>query len=453
MVFVAMAFVPVATKSASAANVILGPDFVIPLANYIGEFSQFKSREPGSMGEADAAAYIKAELDQIAQTDSRISAVNNSSTVDGVQTFSFVSAIDGLKKTSQNIIYKVEAAVETDKKLIIACNYDNIAYKINDNYELELVESEGISGSAASVAVALLLADCVPSGLNYDIEFIFFGAGNSNMAGSKFYASGILPETQENILAMINIDNVGVGENLYFYVDEFETDFARKIEEEIRIAAKKVNTIHLGKVLVEGDELGLGYSHVAMDSDNKTFMKQGILSINFFAGDYEEGIVYGRSEFGGKDNVIFTENDNTAYIKENYCENASTYEFVDNAHMVLRSIMGLMFYDEFENLCMAAKGQTDVYYDVFANQNLIAYLSVVALFVMFVISSYIYFKLTVKSYEANIEPEFLSTVISISEHIDEEGKDENVPKAVSQVIAMDIRKNKTIKSKKNKKDS
>ena len=54
---------------------------------------------------------------------------------------------------------------------------------------------------------------------------------------------------------------------------------------------------------------------------------------------------------------------------------------------------------------------------------------------------------------SNVELEFLSSVMKISEQIDGQGTDANVPKAVSQLIANDIKKDKTIKrSKKDKKD-
>ena len=62
-------------------------------------------------------------------------------------------------------------------------------------------------------------------------------------------------------------------------------------------------------------------------------------------------------------------------------------------------------------------------------------------------------RFSIKSYDARIEPEFLSTIVSISQNIDESCKDENVPKAVSQVVAYDIKKDKTIiDKKKDKKD-
>ena len=73
-------------------------------------------------------------------------------------------------------------------------------------------------------------------------------------------------------------------------------------------------------------------------------------------------------------------------------------------------------------------------------------------FLFVIIGMYIYYKLSIKAYHANVELEFLSTVVKLSEQVDKTGKDENVPKMISQVIASDIKKDKTIKGKKSKKD-
>ena len=73
------------------------------------------------------------------------------------------------------------------------------------------------------------------------------------------------------------------------------------------------------------------------------------------------------------------------------------------------------------------------------------------LFIVFVIiAMYIYYKLSIKAYNANVEVEFLSSVVKISEQIDQNGLDANVPKVVSQVLANDIKKDKIIKRRRKK---
>ena len=62
-----------------------------------------------------------------------------------------------------------------------------------------------------------------------------------------------------------------------------------------------------------------------------------------------------------------------------------------------------------------------------------------------------YYKLTVKSYYANVELEFLSSVVKISEHIDNNQGNKDVAKVVGKVLANDIKKNKTLDPEKKKK--
>jgi len=268
--------------------------------NVLKEYgSSFKDRAPGSEGESQAALYIVSELEKIAAQNSNFKPVQSSSISEGIQEFVFNSILNGLNAKSQNIIYYYKSNVNTEKKVVIACNYDAVAFN-SETFEPLFVESESINGSAGSVAALLTIAKMLPDlNLPYNVEIAFFGAGESNNAGSDFYVKGILPETKEDILCMINIDNIAVGENLYFYANEIETQFSSFVAQNLndnKLKVSQVDTIHLGKIANDGgNKLGLDYSHIAMSSDNINFMKEGIISLNFFAGAYSEGIVYGRS--------------------------------------------------------------------------------------------------------------------------------------------------------------
>ena len=78
--------------------------------------------------------------------------------------------------------------------------------------------------------------------------------------------------------------------------------------------------------------------------------------------------------------------------------------------------------------------------------------TIIAFVVVLIISMYIYYKLTVKSYYANVELEFLSSVVKISEQVDNSAGNKDVAKVVGQVLANDIKKNKTLRPEKKKKD-
>jgi len=436
-------------KTSASAKGLNYSQFAAYQNEVLTEFSQFKNRINGTKGEAQAADFIKSKLDELCLENNLLSPVNSASIEAGVQEFRFNSVTDGLDYYSQNLIYFHKSQSETDKKVIIGTNYDSFALEINDT-SVNFVESEGINSSAGSVALLLAIVKSLPSlNLPFNVEIIFFGAGESNNAGSNHYVKGILPEIKDNILCMINLDNLAVGENLYFYVDEVKIGFSDFIEE-ASLGSSQIQLVHLGKTLLDYEnELGLDYYHIAMSSDNINFMSQQILSINFFSGDYEEGIIYGRSEHKGEELLTYTPNDNLKNIAEKYGANYVS----QNLFKAYEGVVSLLSNDNFAGECADAQNQTKLFYGIFGSQKIITYLTAVVLIVIIAIVIGIHLKLSLKSYDANIEPEFLSTIISISQNIDETCADENIPKAVSQVVANDIKKDKIIKSKKNKKDS
>ena len=418
----------------------------------ISEFAVYNDRLAGSEGEKSASEYIKKYLDD----NTSLIAKNDIYVKDGIQSFKFESEFSGVYETSQNIIYTLKSNKQTDKKIIIGCHYDAMAFDLNESSETygKIIGTEGVNGSAGSVATMLTLATYMSADdLDFNIEFVFFGAGESNRAGSNYYSTGITDDDRANIICMINLSQIAYGKNLYFYMNEVSTksaDFVENVTYENRINIEKINTAHLNKMLlIDGqNELGLSYTHVALDSDNINFMKEGIETINIFAGDYSSGLIMGRQEFLGEDLITYTTNDNIAYILENKAD----YDISANLYEVYKAIFVTINNDAFVSTFEASFGSTDLFYKAFTNNNLVIYLTVVVFVILVVVAMYIYYKLSIKAYYANIEMEFLSSVMKISDQIDKNGKDDNVAKVVSQVIANDIKKDKVIRVKKQKKD-
>lgn len=438
-------------STAPASPVVSLSTFSSTVFDIISDYSAYKNRIPGSDGEKQASEYIRKYL----ETETSLIAKNTTYIKNGVQEFSFDSEISNVYEKSQNIIYTLESSKETSKKVIIGCHYDSIAIDMDASSETygKYVDSESINGSAGNVATLLSLASLISAdNLEFDIEFVFFGAGESNNAGSSYYTKGISNDDKKNIIAMININQVAVGEQLYFYMNEVSTKPEKLVEDIVddrKIDVELVSTAHLNKVLLEEDNvLGLGYNHVALDSDNINFMKENIPTINIFAGDYSDGVIIGRQEFAGKDLVTYTVNDNIDYILENF----SDYAMEDNMYNVFKMVYYTLTDSDFIKTFENAKGDTNWFYNIFANDNLVFYLTVIVFIVFIIVAMYIYYKLSVKAYYANVEMEFLSSVVKISDQLDKSGKDENVAKVVSQVIANDIKKDKTIKVKPPKND-
>lgn len=454
MISIPAAFATSIKASAATTNVVTSySNFASTVNSIIAEYAIFSERFAGSENEKVASEYIKAYLDN----NTSLVARNDAYVKDGVQTFEFESIFSGEFETSQNIIYTLKANKVTDKKIIIGCHYDAVAYDLNVNSQTygKVIASESINGSAASVATMLAIATYLSAeNLDFNVEFVFFGAGESDKAGSNYYATGITEENKQNIICMINLSQIAYGENLYFYMNEISTkaeSFVEQVNYDNRVGIEKVNTAHLGKILLQeefSDYLGLGYNHVAIDSDNVNFMKEGIETINIFAGDYSNGVILGRQEFSGDNLITYTANDNITYI----LENKKDYVISEKLYEVYKSIFVLINADGFVSTFEESAGSTDLFYKIFANSNLVLYLTAVVFIILVVVAMYVYYKLSIKAYHANIEMEFLSSVMKISDQLDQNGKDDNVAKVVSQVIANDIKKDKVIKVKQKKKD-
>ena len=445
------------------ASIILSTSLVLAFPNtkanasFSGQFSSeidmilkdyvvYTNRVAGSDNEKEASNYIINYLNN--NTD--CVPCNTVGVDNGIQTFYFTSAFDGEYYSSRNIIYNYNTTAKTDKKVIICCSYDSVAFKVSSFGTItELVETEGVNGSAGSVALLLAFAKYLPQyDFDFNIQFIFFGAGESNNAGSEFFVQGISEDDAKDILLTINLDNVAVGKNLYFYVDEIENDFSKyaaSFSDENNYRVQKVSSANIGKMtLYQSSDLGLKYTHISLLSNNYNFMKSGVLTMNIFAGDYSTGITYGRCEYNGEEIVTYTSNDNLANITAKYGENSIS----DNLISIYEMVYGLLSDEQFETVCTYSYGQTKVFYSIFMNEKYIAILTLISIFVLLCIIWIIQFKLTKRAYYANVESGFVKTVFRITDNIGDKLGDEDITKYVSEILVDDIKKDKRIRGKK-----
>lgn len=435
------------TSVASASNFQLTyNEYSEKVQTILGEFCTFSARTAGSKVEKDAATYIR---DYLVVNATKVTAKNDLSTENGIQEFKFVSDYTGIYETSQNVIFEYKSSVKTNKKVILACNYDSPLKYDEETGEYITYNNDALNVSAAGVASLMILAETLPNyNLGFNLEFVFFGAGETSFAGSNFYLNGLSTDDEKDVLCVINIDKVALGNNLYFYMDEVKTSFSKYVSSVVSSFSKEIDLSHLNKTEYIYNDLGLGYSHIALESDNVNFMKRGIATINLFAGDYENGIVMGRNEYNGKELISYTDNDTIDYINKNL----GNEEIADNLYMVNSAIETLLNDANFEKNAVKSYGKTNWFYKIFANEALVLWFTIVAFVVILIVSMHIYNKLTFKSYYANVEIEFLSSVVKISDHVEKGPESKDVAKVVGQVLANDIKKNKTLKPEKKIKD-
>jgi len=436
-----------AGQTAHASNFLLSySQYSEKVQKILNEFCAYKTRIAGSENEKQAATYIHTYLKTNA---TKLSAKNDASTVDGVQSFEYMSEYSGMYENSQNIIFEYKSASKTDKKVILACNYDAPIKYDEETGEFVSYANDALNASAAGVASMLMLAQTLPNySLSYNLEFVFFGASETFLEGSEFYLNGLSKDDAKNVLCVINVDKIAFGNKMYFYIDEIKTDFSKYVSKTCSAFSKEVDLTHLNKMEFFENSLGLEYSHIALDSDNVNFMKRGIATINMFAGDYETGLVMGRNEYDGKDVITYTDNDTLDYAKKNIGET----KIIDNLYLANSTIETLLNDSGFVKNASKSFGQTTWFYKIFANEKLVLWCSMVAFVVALIIAMWVHFKLTAKSYYANIEVEFLSSVVKISDHVDKDNVGKDVAKVVGQVLANDIKKNKMLRPEKKKKD-
>lgn len=339
------------------------------------------ARIPGSEHEYNSAIYIKNELSKLLN----YKPVNNQSTVDGVETFEFECVYDGKMYVSQNVIFKRESLIETNRKVILGAHYDSTFVFNNEIEEFEYksensIVTEGVNDNGASVATLLALAkslDKEPLDYGFDIEIVFFGASSNNYAGASYYSRGQSEKDARDTLLMVNLDRIAFGDYNYAYMNEFKSNQEKYIFDIISgfKKLKQENTIDFS---TDGPN-GLNYTHVGLESDNMCFVDRNINTINFFSGYYEELMTYGLSEYKGKESVTFTENDTYIYA------DTQSKNYLSNLSNVYKAVNSIIMSENFVPVMEKNNGLKEKY-DFWSNEKLAVFITAV----VFVIFMFLY---------------------------------------------------------------
>jgi len=104
--------------------------------------------------------------------------------------------------TSSNIIGTKKSSKETDKVLIIGAHYDS-------------VNTPGANDNAAGVGGLLEIASVLKDvDLPFNIQYIAFGAEEMYLVGSNFHVQQKYITSNKNVIGMINLDGIGMGQRL-----------------------------------------------------------------------------------------------------------------------------------------------------------------------------------------------------------------------------------------------
>ncbi len=184
-----------------------------------------------------------------------------------------------------NLKITKKATVDTKKFVVVAANYDNAEGLTED-----ILNSDGTSSNGVGVATVLAIMEEIKDiPLNFNVEFVFFGASEIGLQGSSYYVNQLkINNRLDDLLLMVNIWGIGAGDNSYLYDDEMHWKHYEYIS---NIASK--NNLGFNKMpadkkvfgVVEPN-IGLEYNHQALLSDVAPFIAKRLPTISLFSGNF-----------------------------------------------------------------------------------------------------------------------------------------------------------------------
>lgn len=236
-----------------------------------------------------------------------------------VSTQGFDVMYDGEKEYSQNIIVTKLSSSENAKDIIFCANYDNAYYDVDEyGYKIEETDGEygistGMIDNATGVAVVMSLMQYYQDiELDYNLKFLFFGAGALVNYGAYYYINSLSTIEQSNIAFVFNVNRIG-GDNIYVYGEEQETVQENFVYTKASDIGIKVYQKPSSMPLVDFSYIEkLPYSHWLLQSNNAHFMQQSIPVVSITTGNYHTSNT-SNVEVVGQDSVSFTSLDTYAY--------------------------------------------------------------------------------------------------------------------------------------------
>lgn len=237
---------------------------------------RFYDRTAGTEQERDFALYLEQRL-----IDIGLIPVGTDNDNPSFEYFEFTSSIDGYVHRSQNIHF-VKKGKDSTKKIIICTAYDNAYGFAEGQNSLEII---GEDASTNNILALICLANYLSkTNLEFDVEFILFGAGYHNMAGSDFYIKGIDEQEKESILVAINLDDFS-EDNFYYYDSEKSTSYGNYAKNSLTDLGFSIDKYKAGSSVIFEENKLYPFSHRALFSDNINLLQRGIRTISLLTVD------------------------------------------------------------------------------------------------------------------------------------------------------------------------
>jgi Zn-dependent M28 family amino/carboxypeptidase len=277
---------------------------------YLSDIENVKNRPAGSLGEKIMAEKLSLFLQN--NGFSCFNSLNNFT-----QEFNLTNG-----KTSQNIIG--EKNIGAKYYVVVGAHYDAV-YVENKSY--------GYNDNLSGVVGLMELAKNLPA-LNYNLIVAFWGAEEIGCLGSKYFVENLPNEIKDNILLYLNLDTIGAGDYRYYYTNDFSTPYSVLVSK-ILDAQGLINAS--GKMFSTNAANGANYYTLGMQSDNSSFLKAGINSINFFTGNLSSGNGLGYFETKNHPRIMHN-TDTLETIETVFADN----HFAENIAFISSSAMNLL---------------------------------------------------------------------------------------------------------------
>ncbi|MGN1227167.1 MAG: M28 family metallopeptidase [Christensenellales bacterium] len=255
------------------------------------------NRSAYSRGEKTTASYLAEIMQSL-----NLSFYNNQT--------NFLKEFNVGNNKSQNVIGVKKSSNPKAKRVILGAHYDN-AYILNG----EQTNSNGVFDNASGVLCLIsIMKELSSADLPFDLVFIFYGAEETGLNGSKNFVNSMSSLEKKNTLLAFNFDSIGVGDETYFY----SGDSANSYKKIFKNNTYNINEMPLNKrINILTNFEGYAYTHIGLLSDNSTYLKNNIRCTTFFSGNLTHSGT-GYIESSQNDNISHTNNDNLTFILSNY---------------------------------------------------------------------------------------------------------------------------------------
>lgn len=288
---------------------------------YTAEFENVKDRTAGSVGEQN-----------MAQNLANFMAGNGFSHYQNASYFQTFEIAAGAN--SQNVIGQKNVGAE--HYVLLGAHYDSV-YTAGKNY--------GYSDNLSGVVAALLTAQILQHQTRVNVILAFWGAEEKGCLGSSYFVKNLNADIKQKLLLYVNFDSVGAGDFCYYYTTNFSAKYRATVENFMKTQPiKKYNN----QIFSPQQSNGINYSSIALNSDNSTFLKAGINSLSYFAGNLETLNGLGFFETVGHERIMHN-TDNAEVVEaifadDKFAKNIATFAnatalLIDNQMFTLQNFI------------------------------------------------------------------------------------------------------------------